>query len=86
MKIGFLGFVLDIDRGAAIPLLICLGDGLEVLIAGSLNEFVLFGSLDVELLIIFGALSPFFKFVPFLSSFPNFLLFSERRSVSGVDN
>ena len=40
--------MLDIERGAAIPLLVCLGDGLEVLIDGSFREFVLFGSLDVE--------------------------------------
>ena len=78
--------MLDIDRGAAIPLLICLGDGLDVLIAGSRKEFVLFGNLDVELLIILGVLSPFFKPDPFLSSFPTFLIFSVRRRVSGVDN
>jgi hypothetical protein len=42
--------------------------------------------LEAELLISFGFMSPFFLSNPFLSSFPTFLLFSVRRSVSGVDN
>ena len=83
---AFLGFVLDIDRGAEIPLLVCLGDGLELLMVGSRKEVVRFGSLDVELLIIFGFRSPFFNSEPFLSSFPIFLPFSVRRRVSGVDS
>ena len=77
--------VLDVERGCCCPalLLFCLGDVLEVrLFDGSRREVVLFGNFDVELLIMLGFLSPFFTLEPFAV----LLLFSLRRSVSGVDN